>query len=209
MQRRSRKHAFTLMEILIVVAIIAILSAILFPVFSRVRENARSKNCMNNQRQIALAVLQYVQDNNRHFPPAEDPDNTEPEGWSMALGLNSPQLFQCPSVDHEDDSGVTDYWMNAGLFGPNGTGLHDVRLRYPANTILLGDGMPGVSGYALWIEAEPDAGVDAWEADSTYATRHLGGANYAFADGHVKWLKPDSIDTENPANGSNSAFLVR
>jgi len=64
----SRQRGFTLIELLVVIAIIAILAAILFPVFAQAREKARQTQCVNNMKQIALGVLQYVQDYDERFP---------------------------------------------------------------------------------------------------------------------------------------------
>jgi prepilin-type N-terminal cleavage/methylation domain-containing protein/prepilin-type processing-associated H-X9-DG protein len=62
------KKGFTLIELLVVIAIIAILAAILFPVFAQAREKARAITCVSNEKQMGLAILQYVQDNDEQFP---------------------------------------------------------------------------------------------------------------------------------------------
>ena len=59
---KSTRHGFTLIELLVVVAIIAILAAILFPVFASARAKARETTCLNNEKQIMTAALQYLQD---------------------------------------------------------------------------------------------------------------------------------------------------
>jgi prepilin-type N-terminal cleavage/methylation domain-containing protein/prepilin-type processing-associated H-X9-DG protein len=63
-----RRAAFTLIELLVVIAVIAIIAAILFPVFARVREKARQASCISNEKQIATAVLVYMQDYDETFP---------------------------------------------------------------------------------------------------------------------------------------------
>ena len=66
--RDRKRDGFTLIELLVVIAIITILAAILFPVFSRARENARRASCLSNAKQMGLAMLQYAQDNDEKFP---------------------------------------------------------------------------------------------------------------------------------------------
>src|SRR5947209_2399773 len=65
---QSRKAAFTLIELLIVIAIIGILAAILLPVFAQVREKARQTTCLSNLAQLGRAGMMYVQDYDERFP---------------------------------------------------------------------------------------------------------------------------------------------
>lgn len=66
---RYHANGFTLIELLVVIAILSLLAAILFPVFSRARENARRSNCGSNMKQVGLALLQYNQDYDERMPP--------------------------------------------------------------------------------------------------------------------------------------------
>jgi prepilin-type N-terminal cleavage/methylation domain-containing protein/prepilin-type processing-associated H-X9-DG protein len=63
------RRAFTLIELLVVIAIIAILAAILFPVFAQAREKARQTACLSNTKQLGLAFMQYIQDDDEALPP--------------------------------------------------------------------------------------------------------------------------------------------
>ncbi len=69
---RSESPAFTLIDLLVVIAIIAILAAILFPVFAQAREKARQTVCLSNERQLGLALLQYAQDYDETLPSGLD-----------------------------------------------------------------------------------------------------------------------------------------
>lgn len=64
---RNRK-GFTLIELLVVIAIIAILAAILFPVFARARARAKMSSCLSNCRQVGLAFLMYMSENDDMMP---------------------------------------------------------------------------------------------------------------------------------------------
>ncbi|MBQ7256159.1 MAG: prepilin-type N-terminal cleavage/methylation domain-containing protein [Abditibacteriota bacterium] len=62
------KKGFTLIELLVVIAIIAILAAILFPVFAQAREKARAASCLSNCKELATALLLYVDDYDETVP---------------------------------------------------------------------------------------------------------------------------------------------
>lgn len=81
----NRRSAFTLIELLVVIAIIAILAAILFPVFARAREQARKASCTSNVKQLGLAWMMYVQDNDETFPPNNSPTASTGE-WVLRPG---------------------------------------------------------------------------------------------------------------------------
>lgn len=76
MSKKRGTSGFTLIELLVVIAIIAILAAILFPVFAQAREKARAITCVSNEKQIALAILQYVQDYDETLPLGQRPANS-------------------------------------------------------------------------------------------------------------------------------------
>ena len=115
-------RAFTLIELLVVIAIIAILAAILFPVFAQAREKARQTSCLSNEKQLALAVLQYVQDYDETMPPActNAMDNPSFHWGDTWAGLVQPYtksfaVFYCLS----DARDRTEDWRDSISYAPN------------------------------------------------------------------------------------------
>jgi len=114
-----KRHGFTLIELLVVIAILGLLAAVLFPVFAHVRENERRTVCLSNERQIGMAMLQYVADNGERFP-SEGGDLTRPgDSWVSQCYpyLNTPLVFKCPG------DGTTAYNSGAGIYIPDSYGL--------------------------------------------------------------------------------------
>jgi prepilin-type N-terminal cleavage/methylation domain-containing protein/prepilin-type processing-associated H-X9-DG protein len=92
--RARAGRAFTLIELLVVIAIIAILAAMLLPALSQAKETARRLACLNNLRQVNLALRMYAGDNRDRYTPRSSTNR-----WTTLLldGYVSPKLLKCPT----------------------------------------------------------------------------------------------------------------
>jgi prepilin-type N-terminal cleavage/methylation domain-containing protein/prepilin-type processing-associated H-X9-DG protein len=81
---RSSPRGVTLIELLVVIAIIGILVALLLPAVQWARESARRLQCVNNLKQLSLALHNYV-DVNKKLPPGCVDDNRLTESWGWAV----------------------------------------------------------------------------------------------------------------------------
>jgi prepilin-type N-terminal cleavage/methylation domain-containing protein len=117
---RNETGAFTLVELLVVMAIIAVLASILFPVFARAKEAAKKSACLSNMRQIGMAFSLYLSDYDDVMPDRRDlksslpggyrpwtswPPSDPRAGWALFLlsdqgYLSDARLWSCPSVEH-------------------------------------------------------------------------------------------------------------
>ncbi len=114
----TSKRAFTLIELLVVIAIIAILAAILFPVFSKAREKARQSSCASNEKQMGLAMVQYVQDYDEMYPLAD----TYGRGWMGQIYpyTKTVAVSMCPSDPYAGPGNIS-YAFNINFVLPPGT----------------------------------------------------------------------------------------
>jgi prepilin-type N-terminal cleavage/methylation domain-containing protein/prepilin-type processing-associated H-X9-DG protein len=149
--KRKDQFGFTLIELLIVLGVIAIIVAILFPVFAQTRERARRASCLSNLHQIALASEVYSEDYDETFlwnPPGEGtPGEVTSEqirrrtgrqrhcvdqptiSWDVVLQpyLKNRGALQCPSFP--GDAPVLG-WLGLPSYGGSSYGL---------NAVLVGD----------------------------------------------------------------------
>jgi prepilin-type N-terminal cleavage/methylation domain len=211
MQKRVNR-GFTLVELLVVITIISILAAILFPVFARVRENARRSSCVSNLKQLALGLMMYAQDNDGGLPAYSTPraDGTANPTWAKLYlptidYVKSDQMYRCPSAPTYAFPSSHIYGAQYGYTWANGTATNWAGLKAnyagtsfidvvpdPVRTCLLGD------GWADFNSTAPGQGAHQFRPTTTTwnglrPDAHLEGANYAFVDGHVKWLKMETV----------------
>ena len=133
MRKMDRKNGFTLIELLVVIAIIAILAAILFPAFTAVKRRALMASCQANLKQISVAYLAYLSDNNDRSclsyqgkswvsgatdslgrRPVPDADNS-PAFWGQALRKysgSSSLVTDCPGFKKKESDAGGNSWTN-------------------------------------------------------------------------------------------------
>lgn len=124
---RSRRHgpraAFTLIELLIVIAILSLLAAILFPVFAQGRAKARQAACLSNMKQLMMAVLLYAHDNDdfyvddhaKNAPTETEPECTDaepPVAWIIRSDSKEPDSN---GFDPNDDYLLKPYLRSPGV----------------------------------------------------------------------------------------------
>ncbi|MFQ6132527.1 MAG: DUF1559 domain-containing protein [Armatimonadota bacterium] len=215
-----QRAGFTLIELLVVIAIIAILAAILFPVFSRARAKARATACLSNEKQLALAFMQYTMDHDGRFPSVYDDTGPVRVIWAEKIYpyVRNNQVYACPGGPNNVNTSTTlhgtRYLMNMvhGWHWPEGTNssgnhgypINEDQIRQPAELALLFEGRD--HWWCHWL-THPGWNATTTNADGlvlvgvlgeTIYPRHNGGCNVAFCDGHVKWMKTQDIYSTDP-----------
>jgi len=213
-----KRRGFTIVQLLCVLALVGILAMVLIPIFSRKRENAKQPSCQSNLKQISLGIFQYTQDYEEKYPIINVKDTGINEqnrfGWADAIQpyLKSTRIYCCPdqirsgardeSVKKPSDRDYTDYFLNRRLAGIEQGAVNNV-----AATIMLGDGNDGTdAANARYSFSTLPAGWRTYKNSPSH--RHLEGANYAFADGHVKWMKPENVTDKKP-DGKTYTFAIQ
>lgn len=182
----------TVIELLVAIAIIAVLAAILFPVFSSSESRAQQAVCLSNLRQIQHALSLYSADHDGVVCPfyAKYNGDAAPTVHWPTLVLNyvsgNKQVFICPANVSPNSlylRGNLDV-VRFSCYGRNAypfmLGYNEEKYTYPAEMMSLVDSRDG--------EVLGPPGVLAV---------HSGGASIVFMDGHVKWLGLASVPDVN------------
>jgi prepilin-type N-terminal cleavage/methylation domain-containing protein/prepilin-type processing-associated H-X9-DG protein len=212
------RRAFTLIELLVVIAIISILAGILFPVFARAKEQAKTTVCISNVSQLSRAFTMYIDDNNGKYPSDgamygyEVPTDWVQVGDNMRPGfiiadvekgtiypyVRNKDVYRCPS-----DTTVTELtYMMCRPFDY----LKESAVRFPSTSIVLVGESTGDESYhndgafwPLWNDRNWREGGSGADLPAKW---HNNGGLYAFADGHARrYLQTDTYFPGGVKNG--------
>ncbi|MFH1497135.1 MAG: prepilin-type N-terminal cleavage/methylation domain-containing protein [Verrucomicrobiota bacterium] len=203
---RAGRRAFTLVELLTVIAIIGLLAAISIVAVGKVRESARSARCGSNIRQVQALALLWAKDNRDWVPQAmwfmKDIHKSRVGATNLRSVGYTDELGKCDTTDElAPNYGINSRLVQGGpggQWGDNYTQYYDHgRYKYSqiqtATTIVFAE----TAKVANWSFG----GASAYMAinvgtTNTLGPRHNGKAWVAYADGHVELKRPADVATD-------------
>jgi len=171
----DKETGFTLLELLVVIAVIAILAAVLLPVISRAKQKAHKATCISNLHQLGAALQSFVADNSA-YPSSLGPTNMGHSGWwaiqlqNEVSGKSKPinqfvteGVWRCPSalrvipwppINGKEpfcSYGYNAYGVEVGGKASNALGLDNLKLNVPISKLL---GSPPVAEPGVAVPAD-------------------------------------------------------
>ena len=203
----KKRDGFTLLELLVVIAVIALLASMLLPALHGAREFARKAKCMSNLKQLGYLITMYADDYDDYIFPSSV--TAEPAGghnyWSLRLQeggyIKTPstwsyvsKVFVCPSIinklDAKDKYGNPDrsrvYALNYS--GASGKYWKRSRVTNPSEFVLLIDSIAIPGGYPFYYVGL--TGSSSLKVDLA----HSGRANILFLDGSVRSFDKSGLE---------------
>lgn len=182
------KEGWSLVELLVVIGIIALFTAIFFPVFARAREKARQTTCLSNLRQLATAATLYSDDYDGYHTRGQFAPFTGVHTWLDAIDpyLKSKQIAVCPTARRTTALPYS-YGYNISYWGAGDLldGMHGVQDLMPVHQSNVIE--PSETVWMIDFERYWGCGLEFGLEEPTW--RHNEGANAAFVDGHASWRK--------------------
>jgi prepilin-type processing-associated H-X9-DG protein len=208
--KNKYSRAFTLMEILVVGAIIIILAALAVPAFTRALENGKATKDLNNLRQIGMAIQTYLNDNDQALPASATWPGTSMTPMLYQKYIATRRVFQSPfdrRTPVESDTAPVSYGINHNIYFKLGTNPNVLKIVSPSSTFLMAPNYPNAPGdpanIASWgtsnTTSAPDLPVGG--AGETTGTHKSGRQiNVLFCDWHTETVAFDP--SASPAAGS-------
>jgi prepilin-type N-terminal cleavage/methylation domain-containing protein/prepilin-type processing-associated H-X9-DG protein len=216
--RVSHDHAFTLVELLAVIAIIGILAAIIIPVVGRTRSAARASQCAGNLRQLQLANMAYAADHKGGYVPVLSNtavpvvqtkwyENTEFLAYLDMKKSTNGKFMRCPLATDTTSSLYLSYGINFEGYAGNYSTPGYVRQVRVQDVVSPGNRMAFDDGLDWQIMNDGSSTYNGTEEYLIHAVayRHDDRANVVYFDGHTARLAREAF----VSNGTQIAPIWR
>lgn len=197
-----RKNGFTLVELLVVFAIIAVLAALLLPALKDADENAKRTTCMNNLKQMGIAFAMFAADNYEKYPGSKDDmicTTASHYGESNYRGhkriypdyINNPITFWCP--DNVNKLTVPGTSSTSIINTSTGANFFDDGSTIKGYSFVWGLTVANSAAIPIPVASDNDS-----ISGSIRTANHPYGANVLYLDGSVRWV---AYNNETAING--------
>lgn len=211
----ASRNGFSLIELLIVVAIIALLAGLVLVGVGTVRAQAKRSSCAGNLRQTAMAMTQFATDRDGMVPLLYDSVRqgsyliwdlaVRPRGWGLLFDgdfVDDPRLFYCPAATTATNmryNATGNAWRNNGTLTRSSYSIRPVQ--FVATGASAPTNLPLLRDYQARALA-----ADACSQGNQPLTMHVNGINTVYGDGHVRWQPTIGLDASWRAIPLNASW---